>query len=154
MKLKIKHFFTLEHEENGNEIEIKGYVRELTKVERKELKSMFKEEESKEKKLQELSRINKKLNIDLKKAEEDMDYAVAKDVNDKLEKLNSDFETIKAELDNADILEKALKARFEKTVISDDKDKLRELAEAYGYELILQTINEDIQAKKGNDKEN
>lgn len=155
MKLKLKHFFEIEYDnENGQTVVLKGYSKELTKKQSQKLKDIFKEDEELEKKLNSMLQIRKDLEIEMAIANSKENFDEVKSLNERLKKLDFDYSELERNMSGADLLEKGLMARFDMTIEGEDKEAIKELAETYGYKLIFETINKDIEEKKHKDKKN
>lgn len=147
MKLQIRQDFTIEH----SDAVYVGSVRELTKKEQKQFKEEFKEQEQQEKQLNKLKRKKARVNADIEINKELNKYEELPALLDKLEALELEIEAKENELDTEELLQNMLRKRFEATVKFDNPEHLeavRQLAEDFGYALILETIAKDAEKKK------
>ncbi len=149
MKLVFTDKFSLEIPlENGQEEVIKGTVRELKKSEQKEIKAIYKEDKLKEKTLNKLikeaSRFEEKFERDKPNLTEDQ----IKSGFERLDKYEQDIEEQTENLNSDEMIFKGLRIRFDKTIVSDKKDRLREICEEFGYPKVYEAINRDIEEKK------
>ncbi len=149
MKLVFTDKFSLEIPlENGQEEIITGTVRELKKSEQKEIKAIYKEDKQKEKKLNKLikeaSRFAEKFERDKPKLNE----AEIKGGFDRVDKYEEDIEEQTEALNSDETILKGLRLRFDKTIESEQKDRLREICEEFGYPKVYEAINRDLEEKK------
>lgn len=145
MKLTIREPFSLELED---ETVLSGTIRELTKKEAKELKAKFKDSDIQQKELQKLNKQKNRLLIDSEIAKDEKNYDELKAILDRLDNLDQLIETKSEEINESDIVQGMLRERFNLTVKSDQIEQITQLAEDFGYTLILQTIAKDLEEKK------
>jgi Skp family chaperone for outer membrane proteins len=148
MKLILTQPFTLEI--GDTEEVISGTLKPLTKKEQKEFEKTFDKHQKEAKALQrksiQINRLTKsiesleKKDIDAEEKREEL-YRLEDELNKEGEKL--------MELDTNEV---TAKKRIEMSIECDNFARLTELCEIVGYRVILDTIIEDIEEKKGNDK--
>ncbi len=145
-KLVFKDKFNLEIEVNNEQIEtITGTVRELRKTEQKELQTLFKEDKKKEKELNKLikeaTRFEEKFNKNKDtKSEEQIEAGY-----EKLDKYEEDIEEQTQTLNSDEMRLKGFRLRFDKTIESDKKDRLKAICEEEGYIKVFEAINRGVQ---------
>lgn len=131
MKLKLNESFTLEV---GDEI-LKGALVSLTK---KQLKTINKLSPTKQiKQAQRLSKHIDRLKS-IAEVKADIDYLVDIQVNEE------ELEALNDEIESHDI-EDIYKERMNISITGEDKKRIMEIGEMYGYKKVFNTILEDIE---------
>ena len=149
MKFTFIEDFTLEV---GDTVVLKGTFKELSKSEMKEQKAKQKEllDMSKEatKLSSRLTFLEQKKNIkeklgDWKSVEATLEeiHTLTNDINEKLRVLNE-----------GDREEEIYKSRLEMSLGGEQVSNIMDLGEEYGYKRVFDTIQKDIEEKKGNDE--
>ncbi len=140
MKLKLQYDFTLEVGEDT----YTGTFTDLTKKQVKEVDKL-----SPKKALKEANKITPKiarLNDKIDNAEQLEDYKKVAAYHTKLDALEAKLEPLMNEVDTFDI-EDVYKARLQLSIGGDDKAKVLEVGEEYGYKRVFETIMKDIADK-------
>lgn len=134
MKLIINKAFTLELPREGQEdLIINGTIRDLKKSEAKEVETQY-----------------KTLQADLAKGKDlEERYEVAE--GEEKVSLEAQIKALEEKIKNEDIINALTKKKFDLTVkitVAEHMETLRNIAEDFGYQLILDTIKEDLEEKK------
>lgn len=149
MKLDLRSEFSLEIPlKDGTEEVITGTVRELTKVEQKEIKALFKEDEQKAKTIKKLIKKAERFTDKLEREKSTLTDEELEIRYENQDKLEEEVEAKTNELNDTDLFTKGLKVRFEKTIESAQKDRLKQICDDFGYDKIFQVISKDIEEKK------
>lgn len=146
-KLIIEKPFSIEFGEET----LLGTYREYTKAEKKSIKQEFDQDSLHEKELNKINKRHKELQLEMKIAENENDFALVKELYEKFKLCSKDLEEKEKTVEDLNIVERGMIRRFDICVQSDSKARIKELAEAYGYDLIFKTIYEDLEAKKKKD---
>ena len=133
--------------EVGNNV-YTGTLRELTKLEKKEIDKANKSKKDQNDKLgkvlKETSRVQRKIDI----AEKQDDWNKVESLNETLCELEKESATLADALDDNSTIEKLFKRRLEKSLTSDDKKTILALGGQYSYERLFMTILEGVREKK------
>jgi len=134
MKLVINKPFTLELPREGQEdLIINGTIRDLKKSEAKEVEAQY-----------------KTLQADLSKGKDlEERYEVAE--GEEKVSLEAQIKALEEKIKNEDIINALTKKKFDLTVkipVAEHMETLRNIADDFGYQLILDTIKEDLEEKK------
>ena len=154
MKINLDVKIIVEIEENGKDKEsLSIFLREFTKVESKEYKTLFKEFSGFVRKSEKLERqlksTNKRLNIAGKMDDNDLSLKLL----DKIDKIENDLDKVRDDLEKlaGDNFEESMAEKsFNLLVSGDGKEKLKEYAEIKGYSNIMSSLRkakEDIEKK-------
>jgi len=123
MKLELSHYFELEVGDD----KFKGYFKDLTKKQKKELDKLIPMDDFKR---------MKKLTRKLKTANEDEAAKIEEEIDALEEKLSAhDTDGI-------------YKERLKLSISGDDRDDILKVGEEYGYERVLDTIISDIAQRR------
>jgi len=126
-----------------------GMYREYTKPEQKQIIKEFESDSLQEKELNKIKKRHSELQLELKIYEDDKEMLAA--TYEKFKLCTRDLEEKTKVVEDLNISERGMVKRFEMCVTSDKKDRIKELAETYGYESIFKTIYEDLEEKKKKD---
>lgn len=140
MKLLLQQPFSIEiPQENNSEDEI--IIGTLAPLSKKEM-TEFKKEFEKNQKLANDQRAKQRQLIRLTESEPD-DFAKKYKLEDEIEKIGKDLVALDTE-------ETTAKSRFEKSVRSDSKSRLEDIADLLSYRELMDAIIKDVNEKKGN----
>ena len=134
---------------DGVEETLKGTFRDYTKQEVKEIKENNKEIEKMQKEVFKLIKDARRLDEQIEIAKKLNKWDEVSTLTDKKYKLEDKMESYD---DTKDKLEETLKARFNKCLSGDDKDKILEYCEQLTYERMMKAIQEAIAEGKQEDK--
>lgn len=149
MKLDFREKFTLEIPlQDGTEEVIKGTIREFTKTEQKEIEASLQGEKDSLKKLNKLIRKGTRLEEKINRRKETLEDEALDALYDELDIITDEIETLSESVKEEDIALKGFRIRFDKTINSDKKDKLKNICEEHGYQIVFKTIAKDVEEKK------
>ncbi len=140
MKLRIQYDFSLEVGDD----KYTGTFTDLTKKQIKEVDKL-----SPKKALEDAGKINAKiarLNAKIDNAKELQEYKKVDTYYAKLDTLEGKLEPLLGSIE-AFSIEYVYKARLELSIGGDDKEKILEIADEYGYKRVFETIMKDIADK-------
>ena len=144
MKLIFEEEFTLEVGED----KYTGTIRDLTKKERAENKKKQDKPLSLIAKANKLAtsieRLEKRIEIKEKLGE----WSESEKLLIQIEKKKDDLEKSNIELEGNNFSDEIFKDRLEVSLSGDDKQKILDIGEEYGYQLVFETIQKDIIEKK------
>jgi acetylglutamate synthase len=150
-KINLVDPFSLEIQKDGEIVEvINGRLEQLTKLERKEMRKVVEELHNSG---ITVAKAQKKYNRLLEK----MEFLKTKDRFDELDPIYAEMDALElviekqmGDIQENDTKEVGAKLRIEKSVKSDQYDRIIEICEMVGYFTVLDTINKDIAEKSGN----
>lgn len=147
MKLVLKKPFTLEISDTDEVIS--GTLSPLSKQEQKEFEKTFTKHNKDAKALQRKSVLLNRLSKTIKHLESTGNENLQVSINEYYaleDEISADTEKLEAQ----NVSEDAAQKRINMSVVCDDKDRLKEICELVGYQLVLDTIIKDTIEKSGN----
>ena len=155
MKLAIKENFTIEvPKADGTEEIIKGTYRILTKAELKQIKEEFKESKQKADNAIKLTRNYNRLINKQKLFNLETSHIEKQSTETKILELEEQLEDLQAWLEENEPTDKAIRKRLEFALDAECQDQIFNLCETFGYQLVVSTIEKDINEKKPKDTKN
>ncbi len=151
MKLTFNEKFSLEIPlENGTEEIITGTIRQLKRSEDKQLLAIYEPTQKKENELQKLITSTKqfKEKFDLNKS--NLSSEEFEKAYNKINENESQIEKLTRDLNVQETILAGHRFKFDKTIISEQKERLKQICEDFGYPKVFDTIEKDIEEKKQN----
>jgi len=147
MKLTFIENFTLELEDRV----LKGTFRELTKEEKKTLKDNRKSIDDVKK---ESDKLVSKLTLleNKKKSFEDQgQWESVQTINEEIDTVSQEINKTIEVFNDGELMENIFKKRLEISLGGEDKEEILEIGRKYSYQKVMETIERDIEEKRGND---
>lgn len=149
MKLEFREKFSLEIPlKDGTEEVITGTIREFTKAEKRELETFEKDIKAKTKTLRKKANKLDRLNESLERQKTTLSEEEIENKYNEIDALDDEVSALTDEIKPDNILLEAFRKRFELTIDSDKKDRLKQICEDFGYEKVFKVIYKDIEEKK------